>query len=262
LFPLNGKEVAVTLPAPLAKNTYAIGFGPNGESLYFKTTDSLDRAAGIYKLEIQPPRASLVPGSVGLGQLWCLSFSESSSRLTVAGWSWTENRNGIFEIDPAAGIRQLLPPGFASRCGGSGGVASPNGGWAVITGGKNLRLADLKTGAVKSIKGTQGDMQVAWSPSGHLIACIRNHRITLVDLKDGSQPPRSLGSSGDGPIAWSPDSRYLLLRKSPILSCAFTPYGESLEVLDVESGRRTLVKAAGCTITGGMLGWMDRRLAQ
>jgi hypothetical protein len=72
---------------------------------------------------------------------------------------------------------------------------------------------------------------------------------------------KNLGSSGDGPLVWSPDSKYLLLRRSS-LSCAASVYGESLEIVDVKAGKREIVKSSHCSITAGTIGWLDSGVVQ
>jgi hypothetical protein len=42
-----------------------------------------------------------------------------------------------------------------------------------------------------------------------------------------------------------------------------TLYGESLAVIDVQTGNRSWVKSAHCKVTGGSYyGWVDRGVAQ
>jgi WD40 repeat protein len=220
----------------------------------------LNRSAGIYKIEFKPSRFSVVPGSIGTGEVWCLAVSSVSGRITLSGKSWALDSTGVFEIDPAAATSMVLAPGTASGCGGKGGFMSPDGKRAITNDAKQLRLVVLRTGASTAIKGTSADTQSVWSPDGRWIATVRGGRIGLIDADDPTRS-RGLGRSGDGPLVWSPDSRYLLLRTSP-LSCALTVYGESLEVVDVETGGRNEVKSSHCTITAGTLGWLDRRFVR
>lgn len=136
---------------------------------------------------------------------------------------------------------------------------SPDGQRAIIKAGKHLNLVDVNSGEVRVLKETSTDTQSAWSPDGRWIAAVSNGRITLLDSHTAARS-RKLGSAGDA-LVWSPDSRCLLLRKSS-LSCALTLYGTSLEVVEVETGRREQIKSSRCTITAGRLGWMDRQFAQ
>lgn len=257
LFPLEGPEAVVALPAGLPTNMRVITFSPDGRAIYGQKTEPLNPSTGIYKLEFQPARDSIVPGSVGMGEVQCLAMSQSLRNIIVAGWSWSDRSGGIFEIDPSVATRRRLSATAATPCGGDGGLMSPDYKRALVNSGNQLGLLDLKTGAIRTIKGMSREMRWTWSPDGQWIAGVRGGRIFLVAADDTSRA-RTLGSAGDGPVVWSPDSKCLLLRKSP-LSCALTFYGESLEVLDVATGRRTLIGSSHCTITAGTLGWLDCR---
>jgi hypothetical protein len=95
-----------------------------------------------------------------------------------------------------------------------------------------------------------------------MLALGRGNGIMLVDLTEDFEhsSPRKLGTAGDSDVVWSPDSKYLLIRTSS-LSCKFTLYGESLEVIEVAAGKRMPVKSSHCQITAGAFGWMDRAIA-
>jgi WD40 repeat protein len=255
VFPLQGVAITVALPGGLSANIRALAFSSEGDAVYAQTTDPLDRTAGIYKIEFQPTRYAVVPGSVGMGEAWCLAVSKPSGTVIVAGWSWSKGAGGVFEIDPHAGTNLRLSSGVASGCGG-GGVLSPDSKRAVTKAGNRLGLLTLKTGVISAINGTSADMQVTWSPNGQWIAGAYGGTITLIDA-DGATRSRRLGRSGNGPMVWSPDSRYLLLKTSP-LSCAFTPYGASLEVLDIRTGRRREVRSSHCAVTAGTIGWLNQ----
>ncbi len=77
----------------------------------------------------------------------------------------------------------------------------------------------------------------------------------LIDATDISRRS-NLGPSGNGSVQWSPDSKYLLLSKSE-LRCAPNLYSQSLEVIDVESGHRLVIKNSRCRISVPAVGWMD-----
>ncbi len=258
LFPPNGQTVTLNLPSELPTNARAIAFSLDGKVLYTQT-DPLNRSASIYRITFQPTSESVLPGSEGIGELWCLVTSPNGT-IIVAGWSWTQNTAGIFRIDPHAATMQLLPVGSASSCGGVGGVLSPDGRKAIIKVGKHLGLVTLNTGATGAIKHTSADSPCMWSPNSRSIACIHAGRLILIDADDIDRY-KNLGSSGDGPLVWSPDSKYLLLRRSS-LSCAASVYGESLEIVDVEAGKREIVKSSRCLITAGTIGWLDSGIVQ
>jgi len=255
LFPIDGSEVLVALPADLATDFRAITFSPDGRAIYGQISEPLNRSLGIRKIEFQPARQSVIPGSVGTGEIRCLSVSSSSRSIVVSGWSWSQGKDGIFEIDPDAGTNRVLPTTSPSLCGGPGGLASPDGKRAVRTSGKKMVLVDLNTGGVQTVKGVGADASCEWAPNGLLIACIHDRMILLVDVTNPSRS-KDVGMSGSGPVAWSPDSKRLLLIQSQV-SCLPTLYGQSLEVLDIQTDKRIPIKSSHCKILSGSIGWLD-----
>jgi hypothetical protein len=259
LFPLDGPELSVALPEGLPMNAGGITFSADGEALYAQGA-GYAQEAGIFKVEFRPAREGVIPGSVGMGDAWCVAVSPLSGKIIVASYPWDPITQGIYEVDPVIATRRAMPAGTASVCGGGGGVMSPDGRLAIVKDGKQFALVALKTGTVSPIKGTSAGMQFAWSPDGRWIAGVRSGRVTLIDADDTTRQ-KGLGRSGDGAVIWSPDSGYLLLRSSS-LSCGFGNEGESLTVIDVKTGVRKEVKSSHCTVAAGTLGWLDRNLAQ
>jgi hypothetical protein len=255
-----GLKIPVALPTGLPINFRAITFSPDGRAIYGQETEPLNRSIGILKIEFQPASQGVIPGSIGTGEVRCLSVSSSSRRIVISGWSWSQGEGGIFEIDPDAGTSRALPAALPSLCGGAGGLTSPDGKRAVSHSGKKLELLDLNTRAVQPMKGVGAAAFCEWAPDGLSIACISNRRLFLVDATKPSQS-KDLRTSGSGPVAWSPDSKRLLLMKSQV-SCLPTLYGQSLEVMDLQTGKKVPVKSSHCGISGGSIGWVDRAVAQ
>ena len=121
--------------------------------------------------------------------------------------------------------------------------------------GKSLAVTDLQGRVVRAIQGTKKDAGYLWSPNSEMLVWARGNEIMLIDLSREREDlaPRKLGSAGDSDVVWSPDSKYLLIRSSS-LSCKFTLYGESLEVIDVATGKRMPVKSSHCEIMAGAFG--------
>ncbi len=262
LFPLDGPEIAVSLPAELSPMLWVLASGPDGRTIYAQKPDPLNHSIGIYsiyKIEFQPTRANVIRGSVGTGQVDCLTVSPSSGKIIVEGWSWSFNSRGVFEMDPDTGTIRPLPVGSPSVCGGTGGLLSPDGKHVVRKNGKKLDLVNVETGASRVVKGVSADMGCVWSPNAQRIACVRDGEIAVVDAADPSRR-RSFGVTSYRSIEWSPDSKYLL-RRTPQLSCILTVDFESLEVLDVETGKRRAVKSSHCRISTGAYGWIDSTVA-
>jgi hypothetical protein len=117
----------------------------------------------------------------------------------------------------------------------------------------------LNGGKERTVKGAKSDAGCEWAPNGQQLACVSNNEIGLVNVDADVQSylfVRKLGGAGDSAVAWSPDSRFLLIRKSEV-SCLTSLYGESLEAIEVATGRRIPVKSSHCKITAGLFGWMD-----
>ena len=84
----------------------------------------------------------------------------------------------------------------------------------------------------------------------------KRERLILLDTSDFSHR-RKLGSTIVA--AWSPDSKYLLVWKDHFLKCGFSLDVEppaSLQVVDVASGKRSLVLSSQCQFIGGPIGWV------
>ena|SRR5579863_994803 len=222
--------------------------------MYGQIAEPLNRAIGIEEVEFQAVRERVIPGSIRTGEVRCLSVSPSSHRIVFSGWSWSQGTGGVFEIDRDAGTIRELPASLPSFCGG------PDGKPALEHAGKQLGLVDQGTGSVQTIKSIGADASCEWAPDGRWIVCVNNRRLVLVDSSDPSRP-RDLGTSGSGPVAWSPDSKRLLLVKSQA-SCLPTLHGQSLEVLDVQTGKGAPVKSSHCSILSGSIGWLDRAVAK
>src|ERR1700683_942354 len=246
LFPFDGPEIIVPLPAELPTGMRVIGFGSDGKAIYGQKADPLNRSIGIYKIEFHPARAGVVPGSAGMGEVLCLTESSSSGRIIVFSRSLN---GGVFEIDPDAGTSRPMPAGSAPGCQGisSPEILSPDGNPVIRRHGKQLDLIDMKTGESRVIKGVSADAICIWSPNGQRIECSRdNEEVAVIDVGDPFRRKTFRGGLGE----WSPDSKYLLRVKSQ-LSCLPTLYGESLDVLEVETGKRTAVRSSHCRISGG-----------
>jgi len=105
-----------------------------------------------------------------------------------------------------------------------------------------------------------GDLSRAtWSPDGKWIAAIEWNRKRLI-LLDGNDPShrRDVGSTLEA--AWSPDSRYLLVWTLHFLRCGIGIDVEppaSFEVLEVATGKRSLIRSSQCQLIQGPIGWVS-----
>jgi WD40 repeat protein len=265
LFPTTGPVATIPLPEGLLGSLTIGALSPDGNAIYVPSMD------GVTKIELKPPRQSIVRGTAGIGTIWHLTASQRSGTMFVSGIVNTPRGTecGTFKIEPETETPRKLLTGTFPECGGGGGEVSPDGSQVMGYSGGDLCMIDLTSGAVQAVRGLKGltrdDVtwkgQVAWSPDGQWIAATLDHRIILIDAKDPSKRKR-LGSSGDGRVVWSGDSRHLLLLASQARCVLTFGYFESLETLDIETGKRNAIKNARCNISGGWIGWIDRDAAQ
>jgi hypothetical protein len=255
LFPTTGQEMKVPLRPGLNGGFYFLGSNSDATVLYGGIPGQ--DYAGLKELQLKPVRERVVPSSVGLGNLLNLTVSREPGKFFVSAWSMRSGtlERGDFEIDSNAGVFRPLrlskPPDW-------GGPISPDGKTEIHTSGHNVSLIDLATGTSVAI-GTDIKWP-EWSPDGRWIAAVVRDAGVIIDPRNPSEK-RHLGNA-DGPMIWSPDSKYLLLQKSQI-SCWPTLYGVSLEVLNVETRKRSVIKSSHCNVLGGtsML-WINRGAVQ
>jgi hypothetical protein len=187
----------------------------------------------------------------------------------VSGHHREEGREkcGLFEIAVSTGVaRQVLAADCNDQWLWRDLTLSPEGNRAVASYGNtvadpdhnyHLDLIDLAHGTTKSLAYLD---RASWSPDGKWIAAIewKRKRLILLDANDLSHR-RDLGFTVRA--AWSPDSRYLVVWTWHILKCGIgidvEPPG-SLEVLEVASGKRSLIRSSQCqVIVGHPIGWMS-----
>jgi hypothetical protein len=251
IYPLDGRPVTIPLPDTLPKTLSPLAFSSDGRAIYIKTAD------GITKVELQPMRLATVDGSQSIGSVWHLTDSSQSAKLFGSGVFG--GSCGAFEIDPSTGSFRALrtAPLPYQNCGGASGQVSTDGRRELSFLGNELDVLDLETGIKHSLGPGLSDGR--WSPDGRWIAAWGTGRIVIIDA-DNVSHRKDLGKCCDRPVEWSPDSKLLLLTKSE-LRCALYLYFDSLQVLDVETGKRTVIKSSRCN-TGGWVGWVDRRVVE
>jgi Tol biopolymer transport system component len=248
LFPLVGAEI--TAPAPSGVPSFGLPvFGPDGRTIYFASD-------GLWRLELKAHRQSIVRGSSGLTTMWHLTVSRPSGRIFVSGVVKTLAgvECGTYEIDPDGETPRRLLARAASDCGGGGGEVSPDGKSVLGHSGEFLCITDLATRSARIMKGFAKGSVAAWSPDGKSISVIRDGRIILVD--PDTLKLRNIGGGGNLTINWAPDATKILARKSQ-LSCMPYLYFESLAVIDLQTGRESIIKSSHCNVSGGFFGWID-----
>jgi hypothetical protein len=253
LFPWLGPESRVPLRPGLVGSFYLLSSSLDGRALY--GVSSGDDYGGLEKLELDPVRQSVLPGSAGLGYITSLTVSPISGKFFVSAATRASGKVvcGDFEIDSNAGTLRMLRLGVRPDC---GGPISPDGGYELHGAAHLLTLLNLTTGTSTPLGA--GMKWATWSPDGRWIAAVPSkggaQDVIVLDAKSPASI-RRLGTA-EGPVVWSPDSKYLLIEKSQI-SCSLTLYGASLQVIDVQTGNRSLVKSSKCKISAGSFFWMD-----
>ncbi len=261
LFPADGPQVMIPLPGGLPGSLTLNAFGPDGKTVYVQKADL--SFEGITKIEFKPARQSLVPGSAGLGTIWHLTVSRSGGQIFLSGIDKDRSGCGTFRIDLDTGTFRTILVGAYPDCGGGGGAISPDGKHILSHEGQELSVRDLETGSSEVIHGVPGGpsqydvtwpYRATWSPDGQWISTVLGDRVILIDASNTSTR-RNLGRASV-PVMWSQNSKYLLL-PAPQLRCAPSLYFEGLQSLDVQTGKRSVIKSSRCEVGPGWFGWVD-----
>jgi hypothetical protein len=265
LFP-DGPAQAVDVSLPLGLLSYHLGsFGPDSKSLYFGGPSIL-ATDGVTKIEFGPTRRSVVPGSTGLSIAF-LTISQYG-KIFLSASDLPNHQCGAYEIDPDAARHRAIRVGAYPDCAGALGKISPDGKNLLSNHSRPrtprsppsveyLDLLDLETGATQSL----GEGSGSWSPDGRWIAISGRRRIVLIDARNTSHR-KKLGASGvDDNLVWSPDSKQLLFatqeRRCSFLFLSKGVDSESLEIVNVETGKRHAIPSAHCAVTSSAVGWID-----
>jgi len=268
LYPMTGTALDAPLPPGLPRDVTVNAFSAKGNAIYLQKAD-YQSSEGIFKVEFQPLRKSIVDGTAGFRSIWNMAVL-LSGRVVVSGISKIRGECGTFEIDPIAGKVRTLLAGPFPDCGGGGGAISPDGRRVVSYSGKELSIVSLEDGAVTRINGIPGQLshtdvtwphKASWSPDGKWISVfLKNGDILLLDTSDTSKRT-NLGPSGGPPAVWSPDSKHLLVSKSEF-RCSKYLYFQSLESIDVTTHHRQVIQSSHCRIGLGWFGWVDLEAVQ
>jgi hypothetical protein len=268
IFPPKGPLVTVSLPFFLVGPAR---FGSDGRSMYGIVADRKSTVrpnhAGISKIEFDPIRATLMPGTSEFA-IKSFAISSRQDKLVISGrvQSSGARRCGVFAVDiPAGNVKQILIGECRDEWSWDYLSLSPNGDRAVASHDRHLELIDLVQGTTRSL-GSEFDVG-SWSPDGKWIAVRESgnrDRLFLIDAANLSRR-HSLGAAVVIMPEWSPDSRYLLLWKGYIFRCGFyldVDAPATLETLDIQTGKRSTIKSSRCQITNGETGWVSSEIAR
>jgi WD40 repeat protein len=255
LFPKHGDAIVLKIRVPLG----TVKFAGDGRSLYasLRFNPRARAEEQLMRVDFSPVRSTPIPGTQGFN-IRDFAVTQDRSKIVISGRHREAalEKCGLFEFTVATGlVRQVLTDDCHYQWAWTDLTVSPDGERAVASYGNRLDLIDLPSGATKSL----GDLtRPSWSPDGKWVAAIkwRKQRLILLDASDFSRR-RDLGSTIEA--AWSPDSKYLLVWKYHFLKCGFALDVEppaSFEVVDIKSGKRSLVRSSQCQLVAGPIGWM------
>ena len=255
VYPFHATRFEIPLPFDLWRLTY----GPDGRVLYAEAAmihpPELEHP-GFFKVEFNPTRVSLLPGSLDLSAK-SIAVSARQDKIVFSGKSGRGNQAacGVYELTLANG--KLRPVLRQTDCLPSTSwtdlTLSPDGENALSIHEHALELIHLTDGTTKFLG--DGFVVAAWSPNGRWIAARRNHggEETVLLEANSFSPRRTLPPST---AQWSPDSRYLLSYRKHLV-CGW--YSGTLEMIDVETGKRSAIRSSSCQIDEfmGAVGWLS-----
>ncbi len=249
VFPLQGEAFQVPLPFELGLLAYA----PNGHALYGSyLRDSFEQLKGepghpgIYKIEFNPTRILKIPGSDRVGQI-SLAVAAKHENLFVTGGGLGVPC-AILAIPLATGSPRVLVRApdctpWDTDSEWQELAVSPDEKRATTWRRRRLHLVEFNTGNITDLPPNY--IASSWSPDGKWLAVMKSGGDTV--LLD-SRTLREQRNVGNTMLKWSPDSRYLLAAKR---NCGTFSEISSLEILDVETGKRTEVTSSHCQINRG-----------
>lgn len=243
---------AVELPIHIE----AAQFSADGRSMY-----GMLETRELVRVDLQPVRTTSI---LAAGRLIIYGFSvtKDGGRVFIEGRENSKNRSrcGLFDYTPATGaIQHVLVKPCQSYSPSHDVRVSPDGTRVLWPSHDGLDLVDISSGATKPL----GDLsRPEWSPDGRWIAAIQwsEKRLFVIDANDTSKR-RELGRTIGQ--AWSPDSKSILIRRAHLLRCGLfvdIDPPESLEIVDIATGKRTFVDSSQCRIREGAIGWLDQTL--
>jgi hypothetical protein len=268
VFPFDG--IAYTIPLSFVPRIVA--FSPKGNAMYAIKRSEADgkTSSSIAKIEFHPTRINPITESLDL-EISSLAVSSREDKLVIAGRLRAQRTCGVYEISLPSGQMRPILESFGCRYElvRNALSLSSDGEHVVANVGRDLDLIDLPNGTVKSLGSdfSKGPWRAgaAWSPDGKRIAVMESAnrgRVYLLDPSDMSQQRILHSGYHRMTPVWSPDSHYLV-RGRLQLRCGIyfdedPPF--TLEIDDVETGKRTLIRSSRCKMEGESVGWLSTDL--
>jgi WD40 repeat protein len=248
VFPAGGEALDIPLPFGLS----SIAYSPDGKALYApRSFDPGGENTGLYRIEFDPVRASLIASSAGLYNIDGIAASRTA--VVFSGGYRRPAECGMYELTLANGkLRKVVDNSDCKFLSGWQSISlSPDGDRAVAVRKGRLELVDLAVGTTKSLG--DGFDAAAWSPDGLWVAALEyrgRYRTVLLDTSSFERR-RELPNSN---VVWSPDSRYLLAGRT---TAGCNPEWGTIAMMDVGSGKLTTIQSSHCKVRDGRLGWVS-----
>jgi hypothetical protein len=260
LFPLTSAGNS-SVPMPFPIGLFVIG--SNGKALYAQRgleSPGTVPAAGVFKIEFNPTRASLIPRSTAFRSIFSFAVSPRQDRIVISGryWDGSQLTCGVFQLEVAGGsVSQVLKAPDCDRTNARTYLSfSPDSTLIAAIYHQSLELIDLARQTTRSVEG--GFYKAEWYPDGKWIAALEHsdrERTALFDAR--SLKKERLLETSD--LHWSPDSRYLIAWK---WQAACGPEIYSLQKIEVETGKASVIESSRCKLVGGSSGWIDSSVGQ
>jgi hypothetical protein len=255
VFPDGGQEFSLRLPPDVPAAANLIGFASSGRSAYVQIPSAavLHLSDELIQVDFSPLRLFSIPGSGGLGEIISVASSLSGSLLVTTAYG-QQGLCGAYEIDASHGRRRpILTVPARPDCRFGPMQVNPDGKHVLVADNLSVKVVDVATGAV-TLSGIFG--RGGWSPDGNWLAFWREGEITLFDGRTFLKRRRFRASSVDGHLVWSPDSKRILFVQKE-LRCFLRGDYESIALLDIETGKKSVISSSHCAVTNSQMGWID-----
>jgi hypothetical protein len=251
VFPSEGEAFAIPLPMEVGYFAFTLDGSTLYGSLHNRRAPTDPGAPSLCKIQFNPTRASLVPGSARLTAIHGVALSQRQDRIVVAGGLREKLGCGIFELSLVDGsLKEVI---FDEACRPGDLLAhwqylnvSPGGERASAYRRHKLELVDLVRGTVQFLR--EGFMEAAWSPDGKWLAGLAfkgTGQTILMDpntLKERRTLPQSQ-------CQWSPDSRYILQDDQG-----------TLKTIELATGRRKIIVSSKNKVVEVSTAWVSSEI--
>lgn len=250
VFPADGPPFTLALPFQLGK----VAVSPDGKVLYgARFFDPSGPNTGLYRIELGPIRATRLAGSIGLASVY--GIAASSTKVVVSGGYLTSgfvSECGLYELILASGrVHKILSNSDCKYVSSWTSISlSPDSRKIVAVRKHRLELIDTDTQIVQSLG--EGFYDTAWSPDGRWIAALGDNGDHTVLIDPATLEKRRTLPPSE--VIWSPDSRSILA--SRLHGRCPSDFG-TVELIDIESGKRSIIRSSTCQISMLVFGWIN-----